>query len=60
LALAAGLALPLLAVLGYQPGAQTGLTALAICYAGVPSLIKLLAAALLIRWRASLEVKHVA
>ena len=60
LALAAGLALPLLAGLGYQPGEQTGLTALAICYAGVPSILKLLAAALLIRWRSSLEVNHAA
>lgn len=56
LALAAGLALPLLAGLGYQPGEEFGLLALAICYAGIPSIIKLLAVTLLIRWRSSLEI----
>jgi Na+/melibiose symporter-like transporter len=58
LALAAGLGLPLLAGLGYQPGGDGGLTALAMVYAGVPCLIKLLSAALLIRWRRSLEVNY--
>ncbi|MEW8468095.1 MAG: MFS transporter [Candidatus Thiodiazotropha sp.] len=58
LALAAGLGLPLLAGLGYQPGGDGGLTALAIIYAGIPCLIKLLSAALLIRWRRSLEVHY--
>jgi Na+/melibiose symporter-like transporter len=59
LALAAGLGLPLLAGLGYQPGGDSGLGALAIIYAGIPCLIKLLSAALLIRWRRSLEVHYV-
>jgi Na+/melibiose symporter-like transporter len=59
LALAAGLGLPLLAEFGYQPGGESGLTALAILYAGVPCIIKLLSAALLWRWRRSLEVKYV-
>lgn len=58
LALAAGLALPLLAGLGYRPGAESGLYALAILYAGIPSVIKLIAAALLVRWRSSLEPNY--
>ena len=58
LALAAGLALPLLAGLGYEPGEESALFALAFGYAGVPSIIKLLAVALLIRWRSSLETHH--
>ena len=58
LALAAGLGLPLLAGLGYQPGGEAGLTALAVFYAGVPCAIKLLSATLLMRWRSFLEVKH--
>jgi Na+/melibiose symporter-like transporter len=46
LALAAGVALPLVAWLGYTPGAgdHKGLVALAFVYAGVPSLLKLVAA----------------
>lgn len=43
-----GLALPLLAVLGYQPGVAGG-AALSLVYAGVPCLLKLLAMAAL--WR---------
>ncbi len=58
LALAAGLGLPLLAGFGYQPGGESGLLALSLFYAGVPCLIKLLSAALLLRWRKSLEVSH--
>jgi Na+/melibiose symporter-like transporter len=58
LALAAGLGLPLLAGFGYQPGGEGGLTALAVIYAGVPCVIKLLSAALLLRWRRSLEVHY--
>jgi Na+/melibiose symporter-like transporter len=60
LALAAGLALPLLAVAGYQPGHQpgqqspAGLQALAWAYGGLPLLLKLAALALL--WRA--EQRH--
>lgn len=53
-ALAAGAALPLLAALGFdaRPGAAQsaqGLTALAITYAGLPCLLKLLSAVVLIR-----------
>ena len=59
LALAAGVALPLLASLGYQPGQDDGLLALALIYAGIPCLLKLISAALLWRWRHSLEVHHV-
>lgn len=57
LALAAGLALPLLALLGYVPGSQVadGLLALAWIYAGVPALLKLVALALLWWQRHSLE-----
>jgi Na+/melibiose symporter-like transporter len=58
LALAAGLGLPLLAGFGYQPGGESGLLALSLFYAGVPCLIKLISAALLMRWRHSLEVQH--
>lgn len=58
LALAAGLSLPLLAGLGYSPGTESGLLALAICYAGIPSIIKLVAVALLLRWRSSLEINY--
>lgn len=57
LALAAGLGLPLLALLDYQPGGETGLVALAVLYAGIPCAIKLLSALLLLRWRFCLEVK---
>ena len=48
LALAAGIALPLVQWLGYRPGAATGegLIALAIVYAGVPCALKLMAVAL--------------
>lgn len=58
LALAAGLALPLLAWFDYQPGQSDGLLALAMLYAGVPCLIKLVSMFLLIQWRGSLEVAH--
>jgi len=49
LALAAGLALPLLEGLGYQPGSasEPGLQALTLAYAGLPCALKLLAAAML-------------
>ncbi len=49
LAIAAGLALPLLAVMGYVPG-QSGEAplALSLAYAGLPSLLKLAAGALLL------------
>lgn len=57
LALAGGLGLPLLAWLGYAPGERDdqALRALAIVYAGVPVALKLGAAALLWRWRGTLE-----
>lgn len=47
LAIAAGLGLPLLAWLGYQPGDSATSQALPWVYAGVPCLLKLIAAALL-------------
>ena len=53
LALAAGIALPLLAWLGYVPGSSTGLPALSAAYALLPCVLKLLAALLL--WRAPLQ-----
>lgn len=56
LALAAGLALPLLGWLGYVPGGADGLPALNFAYALLPLACKALAAALLWRWRQSLEV----
>jgi Na+/melibiose symporter-like transporter len=57
LALAAGLALPLLQALGYQPGqADTGRTsALVLAYAVLPCVLKLAALALLTRHRRLLE-----
>lgn len=57
LALAAGLALPMLARLGYVPGASDGLPAVTFAYALLPLAFKALAAALLWRWRASLEIR---
>lgn len=59
LALAAGLALPLLGGLGYVPGGEgaAGLAALSFAYALLPLLFKLLAAALLWRWRHFLEIR---
>ena len=53
LALAAGIALPLLAWLGYVPGQGGGLPALSAAYALLPCVLKLLAALLL--WRAPLQ-----
>ena len=52
LALAAGIALPLLAILGYTPGQSTGTGVLVASYALLPCALKLLAALLL--WRAPL------
>ncbi|HSD59424.1 MAG TPA: MFS transporter, partial [Burkholderiales bacterium] len=46
LALAAGVALPLLAWLGYQPGSAQAGTALSMTYALLPSALKLAAALL--------------
>lgn len=57
LALAAGLALPLLELLDYQPGGADGLEALRFTYALLPLGFKLLAAALLWHWRHSLEIR---
>lgn len=56
LALAAGLALPLIAAFGYVPGQGGGLGALVGAYVLLPLAGKSLAAALLWRWRHSLEV----
>jgi Na+/melibiose symporter-like transporter len=55
LALAAGLALPLLGLLGYVPGGEAGLPALTFAYALLPLAFKALAASLLWRWRHDLE-----
>ncbi len=57
LGLAAGAALPLLALAGYAPGARDAqaLGALAIAYVAVPCTLKTLAGALLWRWRKTLE-----
>ena len=57
LALAAGLSLPLLALLGYSPGQPSGLPALVFAYALLPLAFKALAAVLLWRWRSSLETE---
>lgn len=55
LALAAGLALPALALAGYRPGLSWAATALTWAYAGLPLLFKSVAAFLLWRWRFILE-----
>lgn len=56
LALAAGLALPLLAVLGYRPGGGAqGAGVLSAVYCLLPVLFKLAALALALLWRARLE-----
>ncbi len=57
LALAAGLALPLLALFGYVPGDGEGLAFLTLAYALLPLAFKALAGALLWRWRRSLEIQ---
>lgn len=57
LALAAGMALPLLDLLGYRPGGTESLEALTFGYAILPLAFKLLAAGLLWRWRNSLEIR---
>lgn len=56
LALAAGLALPLLGLLGYVPGSSEGLASLTFAYALLPLAFKALAAILLWRWRQILEI----
>lgn len=56
LALAAGLALPLLSLMAYVPGSGEGLPALRFAYAVLPLVFKTLAAALLWRWRHDLEI----
>jgi glycoside/pentoside/hexuronide:cation symporter, GPH family len=58
LALAAGVALPLLAALGYSPGAQdaSALTALTLAYCLLPCALKLVAAALL--WQLWMRSPH--
>ena len=57
LALAAGLALPLLALLGYAPGARDAgaVAALAGVYGFAPVVLKLAAITLLWRWRHEIE-----
>jgi Na+/melibiose symporter-like transporter len=57
LALAAGLALPLLSLAGYKVGATdtAALSALAAVYALLPAALKMLALALLWRWRRDFE-----
>ena len=57
LALAAGLALPLLSLLGYVPGGNTGLNMLSFTYAFLPLAFKAVAAALLWNWRTTLEIR---
>lgn len=55
LALAAGIALPLLAWLGYRPGDSGGAAALSAAYCLLPVGFKLASAALAWRWRDTLE-----
>ncbi len=57
LALAAGLALPLLGVLGYVPGSGAGLPALTFAYALLPLAFKAFASWLLWQWRDDLEIR---
>jgi Na+/melibiose symporter-like transporter len=55
LALAAGIALPALALFGYRPGGAEGLLALSLVYCLLPVAFKLVAALLAWRWQYSLE-----
>lgn len=57
LALAAGLALPMLDALGYAPGQRepAALGALAMVYGGLPLVLKMVAAGMLWRWRRILD-----
>lgn len=57
LAIAAGIALPLLGLFGYAPGVTAGgaLIALAVVYAGLPCIAKLVAAALVWRMQHQLD-----
>lgn len=55
LALAAGIALPLLGWMGYQPGGTGGRESLVFAYAVLPLVFKSLALALVWRWRHVLE-----
>ena len=57
LGLAAGAALPLLALAGYAPGQRDAqaLQALSIAYVAVPCMLKVMAGALLWRWRTTIE-----
>jgi len=55
LALAAGLALPLLDRLGYQPGVAEATFGLSAVYCLLPLFFKTIAAVLAWRWRATLE-----
>jgi Na+/melibiose symporter-like transporter len=57
LALAAGIALPLLSLLGYVPGANTGLPILVGAYVLLPVLLKSIALSLLYRWRQPLAIR---
>ncbi|RTL02768.1 MAG: MFS transporter, partial [Neisseriaceae bacterium] len=54
----AGLALPLLALLDYQPGGSSGLAALSWVYALLPCGLKCLAAALLLASRRQLQIRE--
>lgn len=55
LALAAGIALPALALLGYRPGGAEGLLALSLVYCLLPVAFKVVAALLAWRWQYALE-----
>lgn len=57
LALAAGLSLPLISMLGYVPGSGSGLAGLSFAYALLPLAFKALSGVLLWRWRHSLEIQ---
>lgn len=57
LALAAGLALPLLGLLDYTPGQAAVPSALILAYAGLPLVFKTFAAVLLWRWQSYLEIR---
>ena len=56
LALAAGIALPLLAALGYTPGMTSHQDILILAYVALPLFVKFLALILLYRWRHSLSI----
>lgn len=58
LALAAGVALPLLATFGYEPGMANRTDVLILAYVALPLAVKCIALAMLYRWRRALSISN--